>query len=89
MRQVPREHRGLTAFATRPRARRYRCEEDKAKSDDELTAKVVRERDLLISSLADQLTPLLDADAPYALYGFSSGALFIYLLVTRARCTHA
>jgi surfactin synthase thioesterase subunit len=57
------------------------CEEDMhLASDDELRAKVAEERSRFIGSLADELAPLLTPGTPYAFYGFSSGALFCYLL---------
>ena len=73
----------------------YPSEEDGALSDGELYDKLARERDQFITTLADQLQPLLTTapaveaetgaaapvEIPYALYGFSSGALFSYLLI--------
>jgi hypothetical protein len=53
--------------------------EDDALSDAELMPKLARERDAFISTLADELLPL--CTPPYAIYGFSSGAFFGYLLV--------
>lgn len=61
------------------------CAADGALSNAELSAKLIAERDAFIKARADELLPLITCgaadDAPYALYGFSSGAMFGYLLV--------
>ena len=50
-----------------------------AGGDDATVAHIIAERNALVSSLADAIAPL--AGAPYALYGFSLGALLGYLLI--------
>ena len=66
------------------------CFADDALSDEEIACKIHVEREEFIRSLADAILPLTTLKtataaeaaqpAPYALYGFSSGAFFSYLL---------
>ena len=59
----------------------HRVAADATASDEQLAANVSAERDAFIRALADELSGLVESGAPYAVYGFSSGAMFGYLLI--------